>query len=120
MSNEKLTKAEFFIDEPPPVLPVPQTTAAAASSDPTIAIAGVGQQLIIADKVPDRDDPSVLLRSLTGRLAAAVGGPMTGEQLAQEAERSRHNAHVSAEGMIDRERRRQRQAKGKPGKPGKR
>jgi len=122
MSNEKRpTKVEFFTEEPPPEPEKPVVPVAAKPDDgtpaasPTIALGGVQKELVVAQNVPDLDDPGVLLRRLTGKMAAEFKGSMTGEQLAQEAERDRHNAHVGAERMIDLEQRRQRrEAQGKP------
>lgn len=130
--SKKPASIEIFVDEPPPDPPetpesIKARAEAAKASEPeapiasrTIAIAGVERQLVISDKVPAADDPGALLRQLTGQLASSFGGPSTGEQLAQEAERERHNAHIGAERMIDLEQRRQRrEAQGKSRHKGK-
>jgi hypothetical protein len=72
------------------------------------------QGLVVAQDVPAADDPGALLRQLTSSMPA---GRLRPEEMAREAETTRHNAHVEALRMINLDQRRaRREAQGKPRK----
>lgn len=102
---------EPVLDNDGPVLDLGPPTQAAAAPAPAPAAPGIdlprGQGLVIAQNVPEADDPGALLRQLTSGMPA---GAMRPGEIADTAERERHNAHVELERMIDLEQRRKRRA----------
>ena len=63
------------------------------------------QKLVMSKEVPTEDDPSAILSRLIGSMPP---GAMRPAEMLSEAERARHNAHVTAMRMVDLEKRRQR------------
>jgi len=102
-------RAEFFVgDVPPPIVKqVKKAIEEPAATDDSIDLPR-NKQLVVAHDVPMEDDPGALLRQLT---AGMPPGAMRPDEIADEANRARHNAHIDLLRMTDAEQRRQRRAK---------
>lgn len=101
-------RAEFFVgDVPPPVVKQVKKEIEPAATDASIDLPH-NKQLVVAQDVPMEDDPSALLRQLT---AGMPPGAMRSDEIADEANRARHNAHIDLLRMTDAEQRRQRRTR---------